>query len=312
MTNERQNFTGNIWWRIKKGSNFTIFFLRQLPLSTEEVHANAPHLAAEILPLRLVHEQKPDMDVNYKSPLSPHQERRDYIPNVFRGINTTGSSLVYEEFSVPTGLLEGSHKVGDLPRGGALLSLKQCSHIANTNMAHVQAPTIKSHPVPCHVSYPTPVLRAAGADGSLKKRPGSPSEEDGGVQHPHAGCLRLSTGLIKGVICSPQSPLRSDCQPNSPTESNSSKNATLSLKQHSDCPKEAKARNWKKYKLIIMNQPPEEKEKEKEAQGGATETTATSPTPRVLADVQAEEGAGELREEVLMGQCCSSTCSSLR
>lgn len=278
-------------------------------MSTEEVHANALHLATEIPPLRLVHEQKPDIDVNYKSPLSPPHERRDYISNVFRGINTSGSSLVCEEFCVPAGQLEGSHKVGDLPRGGALLSLKQCSHIANANMSHVQAPTIKSHPVPCHVSYPTPVLRAAGANGSLK-RPGSPAEEDGGVQHPHAGCLRLSTGLIKGVICSPQSPLRSDCQPNSPTESNSSKNATLSLKQHSDCPKEAKARNWKKYKLIIMNQTPEEKERE--AQGGAAEAAATSPTPRVLADVQAEEGTGELREEVLMGHSCSSTCSSIR
>lgn len=285
---------------LKKGINIP-FFLRHLPLSTEEVHANTPHLATEIRPMRLVHQQKPDIDVNSKSALSPPPEQRDYIPNVFMGINTSGSSLIYEEFCVPAGQPKGPHKAGDLHRGGALLSLKQCSHIASANMAHVQAPTVKSHPVPSHVSYPTPVLRSAGANGSLK-RPGSPVEEDSGFQHPHAGCLRLSTGLIKGVICSPQSPLRSDCQPNSPTESNSSKNATLSLKQHSDCPKEAKARNWKKYKLIIMNQPTEEKEKE--AQGGATEAAATSPTPRVLADVQAEEGAAELKEEVMMGQSC--------
>lgn len=277
-------------------------------MSTEELHPNAPHLAAEIPPLRLVHEQKPDIDVNYKSALSPLHECKDYVPSVFRGINTSGSYLVYEDLSLPAGQLEGSHKVGDLPRGGASLSLKQCLRVASANVAHAQAPTIKSHPVPCQVSYPTPVLRAAGANGSLK-RPGSPAEEDG-IQHPHASCLRLSTGFIKGVICSPQSPLRSDCQPNSPTESNSSKNATLSLKQHSDAPKDAKARNWKKYKLITMNQPVEEKEKE--AQTGTAEAAATSPTPRVPADVQAEESAGELREEVQMDQSCRNSCSSIR
>lgn len=282
--------------------------LRHLPLSAEELHPNAPHLAAEIPPQRFVHEQKPHINVNYKSSLSPLHERKDYIPSVFRENKTSGSFLVYEDLSLPAGQLVGSHKVGDLPRGGALLSLKQCSRVASANVAPALAPTIKSHPVPGQVSYPTPVLRAAGANGSLK-RPGSPAEEDG-IQHPHGSCLRLSTGFIKGVICSPQSPLRSDCQPNSPTESNSSKNAALNLKQHSDGPKDAKARNWKKYKLITMNQPLEEKEKE--AQTGTAETAATSPTPRVPADVQAEEGAGELREEVLMDQSCSSSCSSIR
>lgn len=279
-------------------------------MSKEELHPGAPHLAAEIQTSMsgFVYEQKPDIDVNYKSASSPLHEHKDYVPGVFRGISTSGSSLVYDDLSLPAGQLEGSHKVGDLPRGGALLSLKQCSRVGSANTAHAQAPTIKSHPVPCQVSYPAPVLRAVGANGSLN-RPGSPAEEDG-LQHPHARSLRVSTCFIKGVICSPQSPLRSDCQPNSPTESNSSKNATLSLKQHSDGPKDTKARNWKKYKLITMNQPLEEKEKED--QGGAAEVTATTPTPRVPAGVQAEEGAVELREEILMGQSCSSSCSSIR
>lgn len=236
--------------------------------------------------------------------VSPLHERRDYTPNGFRGINSLGSPLVYEDRCLPAGQLDGSHKAAEPPRWGALLPLKQCLRVASGNVAHAQAPAIKPHPVPCHLSYPTPVLRAAGASGSLK-RPASPTEEDA-IQHPHAGCLRLSTGLTKGVICSPQSPLRSDCQPNSPTESNSSKNASLSLKQHSDCPTDAKARNWKKYKLIIMNQPPEE-EKEKEARGPAEARPAS---PRGPADLQAAEGGAELREEVLMGRSCSSTCSS--
>lgn len=282
--------------------------LRHVPLSTEELHPNAPHLAVEIPPLTLVNDQKPGINVHYKSALSPLHQRKVHIPGVFRGISTSGSSLAYEELILPAGQQVGPHKVGYLPRGGALLSLKQCTRVASANVAPAQAPNVKSHPAPCQVSYPTPVLRAVGANGSLK-RPGSPVKEEG-IQHPHPGCLRLSSGFIKGVICSPQSPLRSDCQPNSPTESNSSKNAALNLKEHSDSPKDAKARNWKKYKLITMNQPVEEKEKE--AQAGAAEAAATSPTPRVTAEVQAEEGAGELREEVLMDQSCSSTCSSIR
>lgn len=286
-------------------------------MSSEEVHSNSPHLAEETPALRLVQEQKPDVEMIHTSTLSPLH--RDHIPSVFRGINTSGSShLVYGDFCLPAGQLEGSHKVGDLPRGGAL-SQKQCPQVPSANMAHIQAPIIKSHPVPCRPSYPTPVLRAAGANGSLQ-RSGTPTEEDG-IQHPQTSCLRLSTGLIKGVICSPQSPLRSDCQPNSPTESNSSKNAALSLKQQSDCPKDTKARNWKKYKLIVMNQSPGEMEKT--AQGGTAEAAAMSPTQRgpasgVHGDVQAEEGAGEHREEILMAQSVdscsssSSTCSSIR
>ncbi|KAJ3595146.1 hypothetical protein NHX12_004450 [Muraenolepis orangiensis] len=63
------------------------------------------------------------------------------------------------------------------------------------------------------------------------------------------------------VICSPQSPLRSDGHPNSPTESSSSRNAALSLKRPSasrlggggDDDAAAKAHNWKKYRFIVMN-----------------------------------------------------------
>uniref|UniRef100_A0A3P9NL58 BCL6A transcription repressor b n=1 Tax=Poecilia reticulata TaxID=8081 RepID=A0A3P9NL58_POERE len=60
----------------------------------------------------------------------------------------------------------------------------------------------------------------------------------------------------------PASPHRSDCQPNSPTESNSSINARMSLKQACDFPRDVKARNWKKYKFIVLNQTPDESGKE--------------------------------------------------
>lgn len=286
-------------------------------MNIEEVPNNSLHLAEEIPALRLVHEKKPDFQNNQTSTLSSLQECRENIPSVFRGINTSGSYHVYGDLHVQQ--LEGSHKVGDLPGGGAL-SQKRCSRVPSSNMAHIQAAAINSHLVPCHSSYPTPIIPLAGAHGSLQ-RPGTPTEEDS-IQHPQTSCLRLSPGLIKGVICSPQSPLRSDCQPNSPTESNSSRNATLSFKQPPNCPTDAKARNWKKYKLIVMNQSPDEHERE--AQRESAEITAMSPTPSPCrtgatgghSDVQAEEGASEHREEILMSQsvdsCSSSSCSSIR
>ncbi|TKS80097.1 B-cell lymphoma 6 protein -like protein [Collichthys lucidus] len=289
---------------------------RQQSVNIEEVQINSLHLAEESPASGVVDEKEPDFQNNHTSTSS--QECRGYIPNVFRGINTSGSYHVYGDLNAVAGKMEGSHKVGDLPRGGAS-SQKQCSQVPSTNMAHNESITIISHPVPRLSSFPTSIIRSAAAYGSLQ-RPDTPMEEDG-IQHPQTSCLRLSPGFIKGVICSPQSPLRSDCQPNSPTESNSSKNATLSLKQPSDCPKDTKARNWKKYKLIVMNQAPDETDKE--VQGGDIEATAMSPTQSPYrsgaadghSEVQAEEGAREDREEILMSQsfdsCSSSTCSSI-
>ncbi|XP_070775205.1 BCL6A transcription repressor b [Enoplosus armatus] len=285
---------------------------QSLNMPIEEVQINSLHLADEIPALRPVDEKEADFRNNHTSTSSHLQECRGYMPNVFRGINTSGSYHVYGDLHVPAGKLEGSHKVSDLPRGGAL-SQTRCSQVPSTNMAHNESTTIISHPI-----FPSSIIRPAGAHGSLQ-RPATPTEEDS-VQHPQTSCLRLSPGFMKGVICSPQSPLRSDCQPNSPTESNSSRNATLSLKQPSDCPKDAKARNWKKYKLIVMNQTPDESEKE--AHGGSAEATDMSPTLSPCrsgaagghGEVQAEEGAGERGEEILMSQsvdsCSSSTCSS--
>ncbi|XP_029471730.1 B-cell lymphoma 6 protein isoform X1 [Rhinatrema bivittatum] len=59
----------------------------------------------------------------------------------------------------------------------------------------------------------------------------------------------------KGLV-SPQSPQKSDCQPNSPTESSSSKNACIGQGSGSPTaksPTDPKACNWKKYKFIVLN-----------------------------------------------------------
>uniref|UniRef100_A0A3Q3IUB8 BCL6A transcription repressor b n=1 Tax=Monopterus albus TaxID=43700 RepID=A0A3Q3IUB8_MONAL len=269
---------------------------QSLNMQIEEVQINSLPLAEEIPALRPVSEKEPDFRNNHTSASCPLQEYRGYIPSVFRGINTSSSCHVYSDLHVPAGKLEDSYKISAPP---------------NSNMVHSESSTVISHLVPSHPSFPT-TITLARASGSLQG-PAAPMEEDS-IQHPLTGCLRLSAGFSKGVICSPQSPLRSDCQPNSPTESSSSRNATLSLTQPSDYPKDPKARNWKKYKFIVMNQKPDDNEKE--AQGGSTEATAMSPAVSPYrssrtgghSEVQADEGANELC--ALLPVCSHHGCST--
>lgn len=236
---------------------------------------------------------------NHGASSPPLEECRKYVPNVFRGINTSGSYHVYGDSQAPYGHLEESPKFAD-PHRGLNYSSKRCPQVPCTNAAHGQD-TISPHPMSCHPCYTTPIIQS-GAQESLQ-RPGTPAEDDA-IQHPHSSCPRMSPYSIKGVICSPQSPLRSDCQPNSPTESNSSINAALSLKHSSDCLKDSKVRNWKKYKLIIMNQSSDETEAE--AQGGVKASASSPPhspcRPYATGgrgEVRPEEGAAELRREGL-------------
>lgn len=87
----------------------------------------------------------------------------------------------------------------------------------------------------------------------LGKEHAPQAEED--LIHQHYP-LGISAGR-KSLMSSPQSPLKSDCQPNSPTESSSSKNASLSQAAGAQTPQgtqDPKARNWKKYKFIVLNQ----------------------------------------------------------
>ncbi|XP_034469141.1 BCL6A transcription repressor b isoform X2 [Hippoglossus hippoglossus] len=282
------------------------------------VQTSSLHLAEEIPGSRPVDEKEPDFRNNHTSTISPFQECRGTIPNVFRGINTSGSYHVYGDIQGHDGKFEDPHKITTLPRGGSL-SVTQCSQVPNTSMAHSESTTMLSHPVPSHPSCPTNIIQPAG-DHVSNHGPAAPMEEEN-IQHPQTSCLRLCPGFSKGVICSPQSPLRSDCQPNSPTESSSSRNATMSLKQPSDYPSDTKARNWKKYKFIIMNQTPDENEKE--SQGGNAEAISLSPMLSPCrsigtggeSEVHSDEGASEHREDIPKSQsvdsCGSSTCSSI-
>lgn len=245
---------------------------------------------------------------NHMAPSPPLQECRKYVPNVFRGINTSGSYHIYGDTQAPYGHLDESPKFGDTHRG-LNFSSKRCSQVPCTNVAHSQDPINPHRVSSCHPCYTAPIIQS-GAQESLE-RSGTPTVEDG-IQHPQSSCPRMSPYLIKGVICSPQSPLRSDCQPNSPTESNSSRNAALSTKHSSDCLKDFKVRNWKKYKLIIMNQSSDENEME--AHGSSVKASAMSPSQspcRTYAtgghgEVRPDEGASEHRPQSLKSPSADS------
>ncbi|XP_077579825.1 BCL6A transcription repressor b [Stigmatopora nigra] len=97
-----------------------------------------------------------------------------------------------------------------------------------------------------------------------------PAAEGDGVGRPAA---RGGGGEAAG-------PLRSHCQPDSPTESSSSGNAGLSPGRPARCPQGGQVRNWKKFKFIVMNRSADdEEEEEEEAEGAATTGTATGDQP---------------------------------
>ncbi|KAJ0059360.1 hypothetical protein NL108_015936 [Boleophthalmus pectinirostris] len=205
------------------------------------------------------------------------EECRNYSPNVFRGINTSNSYQVYNDHSVS----EGSGKVRPLPRTSTFCS--------NTSLMGLQ-------------NFSS-IIQLAGSF----QEPETPMEDN--VHHPQAKYLRLSPGFDKPLICSPQSPLRSDGQPNSPTESSSCKNAALNLKEH--CPKEPKAHNWKKFKFILMNQTSDSKETQEENTGSDSPTHSLhSIESSGHHESVSEDGLSDQRDEVNQSSCSSISCES--
>uniref|UniRef100_A0A3B4A403 Uncharacterized protein n=1 Tax=Periophthalmus magnuspinnatus TaxID=409849 RepID=A0A3B4A403_9GOBI len=208
---------------------------------------------------------------------SATEDCRSYAPNVFRGINTSNSYQVYNDHSVS----EGSGKIHPLPRTSTF-----CSN--TTLMGHQNVSSIIQ-------------LASSFHD------PETPMEDN--VHHPQAKYLRRSPVFDKPLICSPQSPLRSDGQPNSPTESSSCKNAALNLKEH--CPKEPKAHNWKKFKFILMNQTSDNKERQEENIGSDSPTHSLhSNESSGLHESQSEDGLSDQRDELNQSSCSSISCES--
>ncbi|XP_012383937.2 B-cell lymphoma 6 protein [Dasypus novemcinctus] len=109
--------------------------------------------------------------------------------------------------------------------------------------------SVAEGPKPAAPSARNPPYFPCDKAGKEEERPSSEDEIALHFEPPNAPLNR------KGLV-SPQSPQKSDCQPNSPTESCSSKNACIlqtSGSPPAKSPTDPKACNWKKYKFIVLN-----------------------------------------------------------
>ncbi|XP_006871948.1 PREDICTED: B-cell lymphoma 6 protein isoform X2 [Chrysochloris asiatica] len=109
--------------------------------------------------------------------------------------------------------------------------------------------SVAEGPKPVAPSVRNPPYFPCDKAGKEEERPSSEDEIALHFEPPNAPLNR------KGLV-SPQSPQKSDCQPNSPTESCSSKNACIlqtSGSPPAKSPTDPKACNWKKYKFIVLN-----------------------------------------------------------
>lgn len=242
-----------------------------------------------------VHTYRPhDVVDSLHSRLAPFRDGRPYGTNMFSGVSTPSNYHLYGQFPMPgfpfplCKLTDTKNAFADLSKSG--IHYKHCAPLDNTVRAeYTRALGTSSSTILHSTAYAS---REAGRDDEMRKEchegVGQPiglgsrkrafpvltlehqkgsgkehtaqAEED--LIHQHYP-LGISSVGRKSLMSSPQSPLKSDCQPNSPTESSSSKNAGLSHvggAQAAQGMPDPKARNWKKYKFIVLNQSAKEDE----------------------------------------------------
>uniref|UniRef100_A0A3Q4ARR6 Uncharacterized protein n=1 Tax=Mola mola TaxID=94237 RepID=A0A3Q4ARR6_MOLML len=206
----------------------------------QDVHAYRPHDVVDSLHGRV----------------APFRDGRPYGSNMFSGVSTPSNYHLYGQFPMPgfpfplCKLTDAKNAFADLSKSG--VHHKHCSpHDSATiiRAEYSRAVGTGSSSIIHSTNYAS---RESLALGTRKRA--FPAEED--LIHQHYP-LGISSVGRKSLMSSPQSPLKSDCQPNSPTESSSSKNASLSQGGGIQAPQgsqDPKARNWKKYKFIVLNQ----------------------------------------------------------
>ncbi|XP_064792285.1 B-cell lymphoma 6 protein-like isoform X3 [Oncorhynchus masou masou] len=215
------------------------------------VHAYRPHDVVDNLPGRV----------------GPFRDGRPYGSSMFNGVNSPSNYHLYGGIH---------HKHCSPPDTGSAMRVDYSRAVSggSASIHHTASYASSREEEMRKESHEGGVSQAGGVGGSRKRgfaaaaheqqkvvlgKEHGPqtTEEDTGQQHYPLG---ISSAGRKGLE-GPQSPLKSDCQPNSPTESSSSKNAGLSLSQAGRCgalplqgSQDPKARNWKKYKFIVLNQ----------------------------------------------------------
>ncbi|KAJ8390373.1 hypothetical protein AAFF_G00107670 [Aldrovandia affinis] len=268
---------------------------------------------------------------NLSSRVGPFSDNRAYGPSMFSAVNASSNSyhlyghLPVQGFPFPLGkLTDPKSSLADLPKGGAVHQ-KHCAPPDNTVMVRAEhgRPGAGTTSSMCHATsfssreaVREEVFRKEGQGGvhqsvglGMRKHslPGvgpehretskelAPDEEEDMGHHQH-----YSLAGRKGVLSSPQSPLKSDCQPNSPTESSSSKNALAQAPPHSppaQGSQDPKARNWKKYKFIVLNSA---NQTPKENEGSPQEAETHGESEHM--DLQTAAKISEHGEELLVPQ----------
>ncbi|XP_076009399.1 BCL6A transcription repressor a isoform X3 [Genypterus blacodes] len=246
----------------------------------QDVHGYRPHEIVDSLHSRI----------------APFRDGRAYGSNMFSGVSTPSNYHLYGQFPIPgfpfplCKLTDAKNAFVELSKSG--VHHKHCSpHDSNTSIRaeYSRAAGTNSSSIIHSTTYASrevgreeemrkdshdainhsmglgtrkrvfPVLTLEHQKDTSKDH-AQHAEED--LIHQHYP-LGISSAGRKSLMSSPQSPLKSDCQPNSPTESSSSKNAGLSQTTGAQAPPgtpDPKARNWKKYKYIVLNQSAKEEE----------------------------------------------------
>uniref|UniRef100_A0A8C2C4P0 B-cell lymphoma 6 protein homolog n=2 Tax=Cyprinus carpio TaxID=7962 RepID=A0A8C2C4P0_CYPCA len=256
-------------------------FLVSPLLLPQDVHSYRPHEVLENVPGRA----------------ATFRDGRPYGVCMFNGVNAPNSSYLYSQFPMQgfpfplCKLTDTKNTFSDFSKGG-IIHHKHCSPADGNNpvLADFTRSATGGSSTACHASS---YSRELGRDEEMKretlegvvhsigmssrklgftsltqeqqqretgKEQSSLAEEHLNHQHYSMG---ISSNGRKTLMSSPQSPLKSDCQPNSPTESSSSKNAALAQSSQpptSQGTQDPKARNWKKYKFIVLNQSSKEEE----------------------------------------------------
>uniref|UniRef100_A0A3P8UQ31 BCL6A transcription repressor a n=1 Tax=Cynoglossus semilaevis TaxID=244447 RepID=A0A3P8UQ31_CYNSE len=202
----------------------------------QDVHGYRPHEVVDSLHSRI----------------PPFRDGRPYSSNIFNSISNPSNYPIYGQFPMP-GFTFPFCKITDAKNPFVDFSKNTIppKHFGTISSSIIHSTTYAS--------------RDVGRDNELRKDSHegigqSMGEED--LIHQHYPLGTLSAGR-KSLMSSPQSPFKSDCQPNSPTESSSSKNAGLTQTAGVQSPQgtqDPKARNWKKYKFIVLNQSAKEDE----------------------------------------------------
>ncbi|XP_061493593.1 B-cell lymphoma 6 protein isoform X2 [Rhineura floridana] len=142
-------------------------------------------------------------------------------------------------------------------RSVADISPNMC-HTAVYSPKEAAADEVKSDVHYTATTGPKPAAPLVARNGSYFAcdKVGKEEERPSAEEEMGQGFEPTNVPMNRKVLISPQSPQKSDCQPNSPTESSSSKNACIgqgSGSQSAKSPTDPKACNWKKYKFIVLN-----------------------------------------------------------